>query len=153
AVRQRHDRAARYLRKGNGAESEALPIAYSEDALAVEFEARHGDELRYIAKYHQWRAWTGTHWRLDDTLKVYDRVRRVCRDAADTAHSSLENSKAAKVAIILSSARTIAAVETIARSDQRRIAATADQWDRDPWLLNTPGGTVDLKSGTLQPHN
>ena len=28
----------------------------------------------------------------------------------------------------------------------------ADDWDADPWLLNTPGGTVDLTTGTLRPH-
>ena len=33
------------------------------------------------------------------------------------------------------SAKTVAAVEMLARSD-RRIAATVDQWDRDPWLFN-----------------
>jgi putative DNA primase/helicase len=27
-----------------------------------------------------------------------------------------------------------------------------DQWDIDPWLLNTPMGIVDLKTGRLRPH-
>jgi len=30
------------------------------------------------------------------------------------------------------------------------MAASADQWDADPWLLSTPAGTVDLKTGTLR---
>src|SRR5262249_22960439 len=30
-------------------------------------------------------------------------------------------------------------------------AATTDQWDVDPWLLNTPGGVVDLRSGKIRP--
>ena len=38
------------------------------------------------------------------------------------------------------------AVETLARSD-RRIASTVEQWDADPWLLNTPGGIIDLRTG------
>ena len=33
----------------------------------------------------------------------------------------------------------------------RRHAATVEQWDSDPWLLNTPDGTVDLRSGILRP--
>ena len=37
-------------------------------------------------------------------------------------------------------------VERLARAD-RRHAATTDEWDADPWLLNTPGGVVDLKTG------
>jgi putative DNA primase/helicase len=49
------------------------------------------------------------------------------------------------------SAKTVAAVVQLARAD-RRIAATTQQWDADPWLLNTPGGAVDLKTGELRPH-
>ena len=26
-----------------------------------------------------------------------------------------------------------------------------EYWDRDPWLLGTPGGTVDLRTGMLRP--
>ena len=41
--------------------------------------------------------------------------------------------------------------ERLARAD-RRLAATTDQWDADSWLLNTPGGVVDLCSGEVHPH-
>lgn len=47
--------------------------------------------------------------------------------------------------------RLVKAVEMLARSDPR-VAATVDQWDRDPWLFNTPAGTVELKSGRLREH-
>src|SRR5690606_16761392 len=43
-------------------------------------------------------------------------------------------------------------VERLARSD-RRHATTTEPWDRDPWLLNTPGGVVDLQSGASRPHD
>jgi putative DNA primase/helicase len=51
----------------------------------------------------------------------------------------------------LLSAKTIAAVERLARSDPR-LAASVDQWDRDPWLLNTPDGTIELKTGRMREH-
>ena len=51
----------------------------------------------------------------------------------------------------LASARTVAAVERLAKAD-RRLAATVDQWDADPWLFNTPGGTIDLRTGKIRPH-
>jgi len=46
----------------------------------------------------------------------------------------------------LSSARTIAAVEKLARSD-RRLAATVAQWDADPWLLIAGPEALDLRTG------
>ena len=50
------------------------------------------------------------------------------------------------------SAKTTAAIESLARSD-RRLATTSDIWDADPWLLNTPAGLVDLRSGAILPHD
>jgi P4 family phage/plasmid primase-like protien len=53
---------------------------------------------------------------------------------------------------MLSSAKTVAAIEKLIRSD-RRHALTADQWDANPWLLNTPGGVVNLETGETGPHD
>ncbi|HEY0776573.1 MAG TPA: phage/plasmid primase, P4 family, partial [Gemmatirosa sp.] len=50
-----------------------------------------------------------------------------------------------------SAAKTVAAVERLAKAD-RAHAAVPEQWDADPMLLNTPGGTVDLRTGALRLH-
>jgi D5 N terminal like len=55
---------------------------------------------------------------------------------------------------ITPSAKTVAAVEKLARSD-RRLAARAVQWDAHPWLLTTgeetSGATFDLRTGSDRP--
>lgn len=56
------------------------------------------------------------------------------------------------MASAVASAKTVAAVVRLAKAD-RRHAATVDQWDADPWLLNTPGGVVDLRTGAIRPHS
>jgi putative DNA primase/helicase len=56
-----------------------------------------------------------------------------------------------RAAIRLASKATSAAVERLAEAD-RRHAATTSQWDADPWLLNTPTGTVDLRTGEIHQH-
>ena len=48
----------------------------------------------------------------------------------------------------IASAKTVYAVERLARSD-RRLAATIDQWDTDPWQLNTPQGVIDLTNRAI----
>ena len=118
--------------------------AFSEDALAWRFADRHADNLRFVAK-GQWFRYDGTRWRQDDTLHAFDLARRICR-AASAECNGKEGEKSA-----LASAKTVAAVERLARSD-RRIAATIDQWDADPWLLNTPDGVIDLRTGTKRAH-
>src|SRR5262249_23085547 len=40
-----------------------------EDRVALDFAARHVDDLRYVAKSSQWMHWVGTCWQPEDTLK------------------------------------------------------------------------------------
>ena len=117
--------------------------AHSDEALALRFAERHATDLRYVTVWGRWLEWDGHRWRFDDTLRAYDLVRHICREAA--AHANKPS-----VAIALASGKTVAAVERLAKAD-RRIAATIDQWDADPWLLNTPGGIVDLRTGNMRP--
>ena len=62
------------------------------------------------------------------------------------------NATSTRIQAVLASAKTVAAVERLAKAD-RRIAATVDQWDTDPWFLNTPSGVIDLRTGERRPHN
>ena len=117
--------------------------AFSEEHLALEFVARYGDDFRYVAKGMGWMTWDGQRWQPDDKLSAFNHARAICREFARRAGKQIRRSVA--------SAKTRAAVVSLAQNDER-IAATADQWDSDPWLLNTPGGTVELKTGLLRPH-
>jgi putative DNA primase/helicase len=107
----------------------------SEDAMALAFTTKHCDELRYVAMWGQWMKYGGHSWKQDDTLNVFDMVRDLLRDYYGRKTAA---------------AATVAAVEKLSRSD-RRFAARTNQWDTDPYLLGTPAGTVDLKSGELRP--
>jgi primase-polymerase (primpol)-like protein len=123
-----------------------LPEHLNEDVLAEAFSKKYADELRYVSAWRCWLIWDGTRWKKENTLIVFNLVRAFCRASVQTVDVS-----PARAAKLVSSA-TINAVETLARAD-RRHASTADQWDADPWLLNTPDGVVDLKSGKMMPHD
>lgn len=120
------------------------PPAFSDEALALTFAERHADDLRYVAIWGKWLSWTGTHWRFDETLHAFDLARKVCREAAAACNKP-------KIAAVVASAKTVAAVERLAKAD-RRLAATVEQWDVDPWLLNTRDGVIDLRTGQRSPH-
>jgi putative DNA primase/helicase len=119
--------------------------AFSDDALALSFAALHVGLLRHVAGWGAWMRYVEGRWRQENTLFAFDQARRVCRWAAASTNDN-------RLAMNLTSAKTIAAVERMAQSD-RRIAATVDQWDVDPMLLNTPGGVVHLKTGFMRPHD
>jgi putative DNA primase/helicase len=119
------------------------PAEYADDALALEFTKRHGDDARFNAAWGHWLLWDGKVWRRDETLKVFNLARGVCREQSANCEDKRLSSR-------IASAMTVSAVERLARAD-RKHAATIDQWDADPWLLNTPGGAVDLRTGRLRP--
>jgi putative DNA primase/helicase len=122
----------------------ATPPEFSDEALALQFAHKHAVELRYVASLGRWHVWTGSHWRTDDTMQVFDLARAVCRNAA----ALIPPGK--RLAFAVASARTVAAVERLARAD-RRHATAPGQWDLDIWIYNTPGGslvTIDLRTGT-----
>lgn len=131
--------------KNNGAPLiEVLPPEFADDALALSFSDAFGDRLRYVDAWGRWFWWTGQVWKHDDTLRVYDLCRHHCRSYAVNAAPATQKA--------VTSGKTIAAVEKLARSD-RRHAANVSQWDADLWLLNTPSGVVDLRTREIRPHD
>lgn len=117
----------------------------SDDALALAFTRRYWRDWRYVAPWKQWMVWDGLKWRVEATLGAADMIRLVCRDVAMKANDP-------KLAAKLVSNSTVKGVENFARGD-RRHAATTDEWDANLWLLNTPGGVVDLKTGRMRSHD
>ena len=119
--------------------------AFSDEALALRFAGRHAGDLRFVAAWNRWLFWNGMHWQFEETLRAWDFARRVCREAAAQCNKG-------KTASAIASAKTVYAIERLAHSD-RRLAATVDQWDADPWLLNTPDGAIDLRTGQTRAHH
>jgi putative DNA primase/helicase len=115
----------------------------AEASLASVYAERHAHEARYVAAWGRWMHYDGLRWDVDDTLHAFDRARAICREVA----MEWSNTKrGAKIAIALASARTVAAVERLAKAD-RRLAAITGQWDMCPWLLQDTSKTIDLRTG------
>lgn len=120
------------------------PPEYTDESLALRFTELHKDRLRYVAAWGRWLIWNGSVWHFDQTMQAFDLARAVCRQASAECNEP-------NVASAVASAKTVAAVERLAKAD-RHHAATVDQWDADPWLLNTPQGVADLRTGQMRAH-
>lgn len=124
-------------------DDEALPAAMSEDMMADRFAERYGATWRYVRPWGSWYEWRGDGWYRDDTAKI---------DHLAVLHTRQANYWPEAAAITpdgkrrISSKRTAGSIRDIALSD-RRIAATVNQWDTDPWLMGVPNGVVDLRTG------
>jgi putative DNA primase/helicase len=137
AYAERQARDARQKVEKAGEEGAEL----SEQWLALKFVAEHRDRLAYTPAWDRWHHWTGAVWRRDDRLAAFTAASKLCRAVAKV----VENPVAAQW---LSTARTRAAVVSLAKE---QLVVLIEQWNADPWLLGTPGGTVDLRTGALRP--
>jgi putative DNA primase/helicase len=124
-----------------GEDAEPAP-QFTESALSLLFAEKYEAELRYVDSWSRWMRWDGCAWRHETTRLAADYVHKICRESA-MEYARVTNGKAPRS---LAGWTTVVGVESLARGD-RRMAATVDQWDPDDWLLNTPGGIVDLRTG------
>jgi putative DNA primase/helicase len=115
------------------------PVPLTEDDIAEDFALKYEGTLRFDHHVGKWFVWTGFYWKVNETGMAFDHARRLCRAHRGTS-SKMSSKKAAE------------GVEHMARRDPR-FAVTSEIWDRDPFLLGTPGGTVDLRTGELKPAN
>jgi putative DNA primase/helicase len=112
----------------------------TQDGIARVFARRYEDRLRFCHHAGAWYEWTGTHWQRDETALAFQFCRELAREFTEDAKVN-ELKEVRKVSFA-------GGVEKFARSD-RLLAVTSESWDRDPLLLGTPGGTVDLRTGQL----
>jgi putative DNA primase/helicase len=117
---------------------------FSDEDLALRFASQHVYTMRHVAKLGRWFKWTGKVWSEDEKRVAFSLARQVARAAARECNP--------KQAPSIASAKTVAAIERLAQADPR-LATTVDIWDANPWLLNTPDGVIDLRTGKLQPHS
>jgi putative DNA primase/helicase len=113
----------------------------TEDNAAVLFVEQYGNDLRFCHSTGAWFRWQLTSWSQDRTGIAFQWARELNRRLA-------ENQDERKRYITHKTAFA-SGVERFAKVDPQ-IAVTIDYWDRDPWLLGTPGGTVDLRTGELR---
>jgi P4 family phage/plasmid primase-like protien len=141
------------------------------DALAMDLGERKFDQdARFVAKWSQWLLWDGVLWEADDRMTHMTMTREFLRARADEVEdwankmaakmTAKDGEKAAKEAgrlvawaeqeaRALRSKSTIAAVSSLAASNPAS-AAGPDDFDSDLFLLGTPAGTVDLRTGRLR---
>ena len=136
----------------------------SHDQLALDLGAAGLDQDgRYVPTWARWLHWTGSHFAHDEKMRTYAVARGFLRTLAkkieqwaEREASNLDAKAAEKLRAwakaecrTLRHKQTVAAVIDLARSNDA-IAARPEEFDADPWLLATPGGTVDLQTGSLR---
>ncbi|BCK77367.1 phage/plasmid primase P4 [Acetobacter aceti NRIC 0242] len=114
----------------------------TEDAVATEFANRYAGRLKFCHSVGKWYGWGGTHWKQDKKHRAYTFARRIAGEISATADL--------KARVAAGKASFSGGVEKFAQRDEV-FAVTSEEWDRDPFLLATPGGTIELRTGKMRP--
>jgi putative DNA primase/helicase len=120
---------------------------FTENEVAKVFATWYNKDLRYDHNIGQWFRWNGNTWQEDQTQIAFHFARRLS-DNIVSANNASGNQISEKIANAMGRASFASAVDRFARAD-RAFAITAAVWDKDLYLLGTPGGVVNLKTGEL----
>ncbi|GEO18747.1 phage/plasmid primase, P4 family [Microvirga aerophila] len=113
----------------------------TEDSAACQFAEIYTDRLRFCHDTGVWFEWDNAIWRPNRTGLAFQWARELAR--------MLSSSEPDKVRYVVNKTSFATGVEKFARGDAA-FAVTMEAWDADPFLLGTPGGTVDLRTGRLR---
>lgn len=112
----------------------------TQDSVAQIFARLMGGKMLYNHTRDRWLEWDGSRWQLEETKKALNFARDLARSVNYDGSRSI------------GSASFCAGVEQLAKADPV-LSAKGSDFDRDNYLLNTPGGTFDLRTNTLRPHD
>jgi putative DNA primase/helicase len=126
---------------------------HTEDGLALSLGDMWDGTVRHTPLMGVWHRWNGQRWEQDVTgyhkRSALDHLRDAARHELLVAHT-VEDRGAVKAAerraAVMRQARTVSAVVSLAGIHARQATAHTE-WDQHPYLLATPGGTVNLQTG------
>ena len=144
--------------EGNGAPPERVAIVDdvrpTDLGNARRFAAEHNARLRYVVQRRQWLVWQAGRWRIDDDGEHHRAakatVERMLVEAINLTGD--ERKRAAMHALASQEEPRLRRMLTLAGTEPG-LALTAEALDADPWLLACGNGTIDLRTGTLRPHD
>ncbi len=121
--------------------------------IAYRLSHRYAGRLLHVTGLG-WHVWDGARWSPDqrgESLRaVYDTLRAALLEAVEMHAEDRE-----KLHTDVRRCETATGVEGVLRlaSALEAFSTTVAELDADPYLLNTPTGTLDLSTGTLRPHD
>ena len=115
--------------------------ALTEDLIAQTFSKRNSGNLLYCHDTGRWYKWSGSVWKTDRSRYVFHQIRELSRRMSEQSDKKTQTSVRKK--------NLASSVEQFCQRDPS-FAVNIDCWDTTPWLLGTPNGTVDLKTGVLK---
>jgi putative DNA primase/helicase len=124
--------------------------------------AKYGATIKHCSDAGKWFVWDGMRWRKDTNGELMRMANEIVDDMLKLVRTLLTHALDKDVfdavkrferhASMSGNHRRLEAMVKLAESLPGCYISAAEL-DADPWVLNVANGTLDLKTGKLQPHN
>lgn len=128
---------------------------YTDVGNARRLVAEFGDDIRYMHPRGCWLAWDSKRWAWDERDLVELHAKQTVAGLfCEIGNISNQTERNALISHAMKSegAARIRAMVQLARSEPG-IAVLPNELDADDWVLNVDNGVLDLRTGTLRPHD
>lgn len=113
----------------------------------------YGHELVYCTERKSYYVWNGQQWQFDEFVEVEKRAEKTILEAFGEAKHITDADKRKAFLRFVNGSLSRAALANMMHLAKKKVRqVSANDFDRDPWALNTENGTVDLRTGALRPH-
>jgi len=110
--------------------------------------ALFGEDIKYCVEMKEWLVWDGRRWAKDAMGVIFQKYKQMTRTLHAQAVGDALLEKFARESEEMKHARASLAYT----ASHPGVPISASDLDQQPYLLNCPNGTVDLKTKTLLPH-
>ncbi len=119
---------------------------------AERFVAMFKDDVKFCSIYKKWFVWNGKFWEQDDGTIIEYAIQciRSMYSYADLLPEGDQRKALLQHAIRSENGNKVKILLQLA-SGKKEIAVSPDLWDANPWLMTCQNGTINLKTGKLQP--
>lgn len=119
---------------------------------AARFVAAHGEDFRFVYAWSTWLAWDDARWQRDAGDIVVRKAKETARAIYAEAAQSGDDARRKQLAKWAGYSESEPGIRRMLTLAQAELAIRPDQLDADPWLLNCPNGTLELRTGHLRSH-
>lgn len=120
----------------------------------AEYFAKYYDgKVKHCSQMDKWLVWDGKKWTADNSNQILVLAGKCVRSMYDYLSRMNDDDQRKKLfnhAMKSEDARRLKSMITLAKGF---MPISVDELDSDPWLLNSPSGIIDLKTGELLPHS
>ena len=147
--------AERYRLRNQERATRGAKLRFTDTANAFRLIEEHIEYIRYVSAIKKWLFFDGVRWLFDAPGGLYELVRLTVKRLYELAITTLEGDERTRVLKELigleSLNRQRAMIDTAATMPA--VIVEPSRLDADLFLLNVNNGTIDLRTGSLRPHD